>query len=227
MKKSCIGLLLSVLTVAPAFAAGIVVDGDISDWPATARQKGLIINNAGGSFQIAQYGAMVQGGTLYGFVEVQNPMGVPGGTPDGNVYPGIYIDVDNSTATTVGNVSGFVPAGVDINVEVDYDTGAIPAGGGPAGHAVNLWGTATPAYPAGDWAGGSAASSGIDMHNPGQTIFEWSIPVSEVIAAVADGAVGAPENWRMYVGGEGGPNGGRTVGKVIPHPGRTCVFMVQ
>ena len=227
MKMSSLVLLSATLSVFPAFAVGIVVDGNISDWPAAAKQKGSILHNEGGSFQIVQYGSVVQGGTLYGFVELQNAMGVPGGTPAGNVYPGIYIDIDNSASTSVGNLSGYVPAGVDINVEVDYDTGAIPTGGGPAGHAVNLWGTATPAFPNGDWASGSAVSSGVDAHNPGQTIFEWSIPVSEITAAVADGAVGAPENWRMYVGGEGGPNWGRTVGKVIPHPGRTFILLIQ
>jgi hypothetical protein len=211
------------LAAVPAYA--ITVDGDMSDWTAAGLVQTTIVTEGTGTFQITGWGATIQGDTVYAFVQTQNAMGVPGGTPTDNSYPGLWIDIDNSVATTLGGLPGAVPAGVDINAEIDFDNGAIPTGGGPAGHAVNFWGHGN------DWANGSAASTGVDAHNAGQTIFEWSVPLSEVVAeaALCSGAASGPV-WKVYVGGEGGPTWGREAGgplliSSVPEPGTIAMLI--
>lgn len=217
-------VLVALLAVAaPVYA--ISVDGDISDWAVQRPGNGPLLFNAGGSFQIASYNAMVDSGVIYAYVQLVNPVGVPGGSPAGNSYPGLYIDVDSNQATMLGGLSGFVPLGTDINVEVDNDTGAIPTGGGALGHHVNFWGEGN------NWANGSAdaeAVGAVSARNAAQTIWEWSIPVSAVAAEVAncDGAtpLANAAMWTMYIGGEAGPSYGRNVGQV-PEPGTIAMLI--
>lgn len=204
----------------PAFA--IMVDGDISDWPSGDQLSGPLVNVGTGTFRLAKYGAVIDSGTLYAFVQVKDAL-------TGNKYPGMYIDVDRNEATTVGNLSGYVPPGVDICVEVDYDNGALPpltgwtedGGGGPAGHAVNFWGHAN------NWKHGAAGSTGVDAHNTANTVFEWSVPLSEIVAEVANTNGVTPlsaDQWKIYVGGEAAPTYGREVG-LVPEPGSLAMVL--
>jgi hypothetical protein len=227
-------LAVAFLACAATPLCAFTVDADISDWMAADAQCfGRIVTTGSGVFQIKSYGAQVVGGdtgTLYAFVELWNPIGLPdvaghGHDPIGNSYPAVYIDVDNVAATSIGNLPGAVPQGVDINVEVDFDTATIPDGGGSGGAAVNLWGHNN------DWGKAVATTSAVIAHSADQKIFEWSVPVSQIISEVAhtDGAtpipVVNPNTWRMYVGGETSLGGyGREIG-LVPEPGTVAMLI--
>jgi hypothetical protein len=224
--KTCVALALlavMVFSASPAMAS-YSLDGNLNDWiAANKRVFSPIVIEGSGTFQLHSWGADVEGGTLYAFAEVESPLGIPNGDPSGHAYPGLYIDVDNNVATSLGNLPGNVPVGVDINVEIDYDTADIPYGGGVNGHAVNYWGTGN------DWVNGCAASTGTDAHNAAQTIFEWSVPVSEMLTQAAACDTGAVPNldisgWKMYIGGETDLGWGREVG-LVPEPGALTMLI--
>jgi hypothetical protein len=216
-------LAIVAFAVMPVYAVTYSVDGSVSEWvTGVDAWMGPIQYNAGGTFQMNRYGAIVDSGTLYAFVELSAPVGIPGGSPSGNSYPAVYIDIDANAGTKLGNLTGYVPPGTDINVELDNDTGAIPTGGGPGGGHVNFWGHGN------DWANGSADAVGATFaRSADQTVFEWSCPVSKITAEVAncDGAIPLPSNqWVLYVGGEAAPHYGRHVG-LVPEPGTIAMLI--
>jgi hypothetical protein len=206
-------LALFLVVFITTSAQAMTVDGDLNDWnPSLVHTDN--INNYTGTLRIESYGATIVGGTFYAFMQTIDPLPVP----IGGAYPGAYIDADNNTATTIGNVSGGgypVPDGLDILLENDYGgpENIIPPGTMPGYY---YWGIGNDFL-------GYTASSGSQAYNAGKTMFEWSAPVSEIIATLpeTDGVTSAGQ-WTVYIGGEACPNWGRSFGGpltvVVPEP---------
>jgi hypothetical protein len=208
MKAFLIALALATFAALPAAASTITVDGDIGDWQALGlvHTDNITPYPLKHDFNITSYGAMISGGTLYAFIEVDRDV-----SEFKAFYPGIWINADRNTATELNGMPGELRGfGIDIEVERDSD--------GPPG--LNFWGAdgdvtqfmyAVP--------GGAYAEDG--------RVFEWSAPVS----AIRDAIAGLPDAfqvptdlpWTVYLAGEGSIDGGwgRDVAgplDVVPEP---------
>lgn len=197
-----------------ALATGITVDGDISDWQALGLVHTDNIYNGTGYLQIRSYGAVVIGDTFYGYMETTQPV-----SSFLWVWPGAWINADSSTATELQNLptTPISVAGVDILFEGDMD---------PWTPGLNYWG-------ADDDVNQIIGAASGGTYGIGAYVFEASVPVSSIQGAVSALPDGVPGNfpWRVWIGGEGTPDGqggyGRSFGgplTVIPEPGTLALL---
>jgi hypothetical protein len=198
-------IILATL-VAASFAvtsvqAAISVDGSVSDWLSAGLLRTDPSNDkasTAAAVEVLRFGATVEDNTFYAVMEMSRPVSAFDGSYPMALYPVAFINVDQSTATTLPNASA--PGGVirfpgtDIMVEWDrYDVG--PGGSetsDPVIPGVYFWGKdgsrkkviATPPAGAG-WHDSDSAALGV---------VEWSCPVSEITAALplTNGAKSGP-----------------------------------
>ncbi len=172
---------------------------------------------------IVSYGMTVQGGTVYGMIQLDNPISTVSGTTTvnsngylqsgdnnwkGAIWAGWYINADNNTSTSLAGepigwgMPGPGPNGTDI--EPEWDISDQPY----APYGFNLWG-------AGGSLGNGFNSNANDSamgapynaaHNPlsaTSTVLEFSMSVSALQAAITacgQGVVaGDPSTWQVYM----------------------------
>ena len=175
--------VLAVVALAAVPAYAITFTGSISDWDPSLIRTNNIQTWQGGTntLNILSYGAYLDhtGGVFYGFIQTATPIGTDadgwGGAGGYRGYPSAYIDIDNNSHTTIGNEynSGNpLPAGVDVDIEYDMDD-FTPG--------LNFWG------PTNNDNQNSyiPVAGGVAVHSADGTMFEFSAPVSSIIASVA------------------------------------------
>ncbi len=107
---------IAAFAAGPAAATGITVDGSISDWQALGLVHTDNIAAPLGYLQITAYGATVQNGTFYAFVQTS-----PGVSGFLYAWPGAWINADQNAGTQLGGLPLSGLAGTDLVVERDMD----------------------------------------------------------------------------------------------------------
>lgn len=184
-------LALGILFLGVLPAVAISVDGNLGDWASLYRHSDPADDKAG-DIEMIEWGATYSDGVLYSFQKV-----VPG--PDSKTlldqgangpWADLWLDVDNSASTQVGNVTGPQAlddelgwAGADISFQ--FSTG----GAQPAAPYVQLYGRGN------DWWSGGPlpASAQAAFSSDGLTI-EFSCPLADILNELpsTDGATAGP-----------------------------------
>jgi hypothetical protein len=205
---------IAAFAAGPAAATDITVDGSISDWQALGLVHTDNIAAPLGYLQITAYGATVQNGTFYAFVQTS-----PGVSGFLYAWTGAWINADQNAGTQLGGLPLSSLAGTDLVVERDMDI-FTPG--------LNYWGAS------GNVNNLLSAVSGGQYAQTGN-VFEWSAPVSGIIAALAATGKGVTSGstWSVYLAGEGTPDDSTGFGMdvagpltvAVPEPG-TLVLLV-
>ncbi|MBN1555421.1 MAG: PEP-CTERM sorting domain-containing protein [Phycisphaerae bacterium] len=91
-----------ILVVCTAGSATMTVDGNLNDWDAQSIFQDPDSDNPGG-VEMTRWGAKVQDGQLYWFCEINRGwtdfLGQASNGKDKKIFPGLWIDADNSTDT--------------------------------------------------------------------------------------------------------------------------------
>ena len=224
--------VLAVVALAAVPAYAITFTGSISDWdPSLIRTNNITTwptdnrINGSGTLDILSYGAYKDATTFYGFVQTADPVGTDadgwGGAGGYRCYPSAYINIDDDNwATQVGNLyqsGNTLPPGVDVDIEYDMDdfTPGLNFWGPPNNDNGNSW---------------IPVAGGVAVHSADGTMFEFSAPISSILASVAapngDGAI-AHADWTITMGGEAAPSYGRELGGpfATPEPGTIAMLI--
>ena len=226
-------IVVGIFAFAAVARADMTVDGDISDWPSALIQTDGSNDNAGSEAEMLRWGAIMTGGNLYGFIEMDTAIATyDSGTND--LWAGLWVDVDQqggpgNTPSSLDHNAGQLGAEWAGNVFEGFDF--LVEWGVNEGH----WGEGYNFWGAGDTAGGqgSAISGGAKAY--AGNIIEFSVPLSEIFAELAT----YPDNvtpgslWDIgaraeaSIGGNGpwgGDNSDTIVTAVIPEPATLTIF---
>jgi len=172
---------LLVFVAGSAFAADITVDGLIADWETAGLLHDDPDDDHGGLVDVRRYGMTVIGDTFYAVMEMDRPVS---DFDAGVIFPGSWINADQSAATELLNLPSTFVSGADINLE--WGRGAAEGSGTDLDY--SFWGKDDNSWKvvAGGVTGGMHADSG----SAAMGVMEWSSPVYSIVTALA----GLPDN---------------------------------
>jgi hypothetical protein len=211
-----LGTLCLLCTVA---SGEILVDGDLGDWDAPYIFVDPGSDNSGG-VEMTRWGARIDGEYLYWFCEISQDwtdlQGQASNGKDKKIFPGLWIDADNSTGTFLSDDDCLNCAdadkgewasnhrGIDVNLELGLvgswtnGNNVAPDGEGPGGSIYNYWGLNDDVAEIEDGVSdGSWISSG--------NVMEARVLLSEIEAillGMSDGVVSG-DTWLLAVGVQG------------------------